>query len=75
MTITTNEWTDAEKRKPWAKREVLVLMSDGTKRVLYWNGMYWVDPVTKIIQRWFDGGVHPVMFYVFEKPPKDVASV
>ena len=65
-TLVTNEWTDALRQKPWKDREVLCLMSDGTKRTLAWNGMYWYDPVTRIRQRYYEDGLHPTHFYIFE---------
>lgn len=65
--LLTNEWYDAVKRKPWRGREVLVQMSDGTKRTLAWNGMYWYDPATRIRQWFNEDGVHPAFFYIFER--------
>lgn len=69
MIVTTNEWIKIAPGSPmpWKDREVLVRLSDGTKTTLVWNGMYWIDPVTRIRQRFFDGGLHPSHFYIFEK--------
>lgn len=65
--LLTNEWLPADGNKPWKGREVLVKMSDGTKRILAWNGVYWVDPATNIRQFFSHNSVYPVKFYIFEK--------
>lgn len=42
LQMTTNEWIDATKRKPWAMRNVLVRLDNGRMDVAYWNGKVWL---------------------------------
>ena len=66
--LTTNEWIEIKPGvKPWKGREVLVRMSDGTKRTLVFNGVYWTDPQTHIRQQYHERGIHPTHFYIYEK--------
>lgn len=62
--INTDEWTNAEWRKPWKGRLVLCRLDDDTFVVAKWNGMYWVGQHgMRLIEE-----VHQVThFYVFEK--------
>ena len=63
-TITTNEWHDATQKKPWAKRMVLVRLSDGSYDIAYWNGIYWS---TQGSRPYHKDGADITHFYIFER--------
>ena len=62
-TVLTNEWTDAEHKKPWRNRLVIVRFEDGSLGVAKWNGAYWVGQHDMRFVR-TDKITH---FYIFEK--------
>lgn len=67
MEILTNEWTEVRCKMPPRDREVLVSFGAGVRKVtLVWNGFYWVDPVTRIRQR-YTPGHEPRRWYMFER--------
>ena len=70
LQITTNEWIDATKQKPWAMRLVLVRHSDDTKGIAYWNGTVWLTQGGSP----YRGDI--THFYVFERyiPHEDEAE-
>lgn len=70
MNITTNEWIDAERNKPWRHRPVLARSVKGKLFVLKWNGMYWVNANTGtcIEPAGYNHHIHKIThFYIFEK--------
>lgn len=70
LQITTNEWIDAEKQKPWTMRNVLVRLDNGRMDVAYWNGIHWC---TQCGTSYHAEITH---FYVFERymPYEDEAE-
>ena len=64
-TVTTNEWTNAEFKKPWKDRLVSCRMSDGFFIYAKWNGMYWVGQDDKKVVETIQSRV--THFYIFEK--------
>lgn len=70
--IVTNEWQDANLCKPWARRRVLVRLSDGSYDVAYWCGMYWC---TQCGRPYHNDGGNITHFYIFDRLiPKDYGN-
>lgn len=42
-TITTNDWTDAESKKPIVGRNCIVVCENGNQYLAIWNGFYWIN--------------------------------
>lgn len=66
-TVTTNTWENAESKKPWRNRNVLVLFDDGTLGIAKWNGMYWTGQHDMRFIRQEE----ITHFYIFDKPCTD----
>ena len=62
-TITTNEWTRAEDKKPFINRPVLVHFDDDTFGIARWNGYYWVGQHNMRLMR----NVEVTHWYMFDK--------
>ena len=68
-TITTNEWTNAELKKPPLHRHVLVRCENGNEYVAIGRGFYWVNAKTGL--RTMTNGLTPkhkvTHWYMYEK--------
>lgn len=65
--LCTNTWYSVREVLPWADKEVLCRMPDGTKRTLAWDGRSWYDPKTKIKQFFYYTSEQPTHFLIFEE--------
>lgn len=68
-TVTINDWTNAEFKKPIVGRPCIVVCQNGCQYLAVWKGFYWVNLNTGL--RIMTNGLTPkhkiIAWYMYEK--------